>query len=163
MPVTAWIRARCLPIAACALLLAACSKRTPDPQTIAAADRGGAAASGAAQGIIGASVAALTENQLKERSMAALDGDAGAAVQVMMYYQMWMLDRRNAEYWAQIAAENGDWVAMAGYASYLMDFVDPERCRRAAYWIKRALAVAPEERIRLTESAQEIKEKCSQL
>lgn len=92
--------------------------------------------------VAGASVAKLSETELTESSAAALDGNGDAALLVHMHYQMALLDDKNGEFWARIAAENGSMVGMAEYARYLLDVPDDMNCRRAQFWANRATALA---------------------
>jgi hypothetical protein len=90
----------------------------------------------------GASAAKLSDAELKENSAAGLDGSADAAFLVYNHYQMAALDARKAEFWAQIAAENGSILGMVEYARYLLDVPDDLNCRRAQFWANRATAFA---------------------
>lgn len=173
MPVMRQIPGRLLAIAGYALVIAACSEHgnvdhksdlraaggpvTPQIQT----------SDDDVDEIVGVASADLSAAELVKNSRAALEGDGVAAVRMTIYYEMAALDRRNGEYWAQIAAENGDVIGMIHYAGYLVevDVQDADRCRRAAFWMKRAkeTATVKEDVAYATEFAKEVQEKCSNL
>lgn len=135
-----------LPIALCAVLaMAACSKHGEVDDRHAAPTAGAETLATSDEPIVDiavASSASLTDEDLEEYSRAASSGDGHAAYLVVVHYEMAALDRRNGEYWSQIAAENGDADGMVSYASYLMDVADRDRCRRAIFWVKRAVQAA---------------------
>jgi hypothetical protein len=135
-----------LPVALCAMLaMAACSKdgevddrhaaSTASAETLVISDE-------PIDEIAVVAPASLTEQDLVKYSRAALDGDGQAAYLVVVHYEMAALDRCNGEYWSQIAAENGDVDGMVNYARRLMDVADRDRCRRAVFWVKRAVQAA---------------------
>lgn len=91
--------------------------------------------------IVGVASAVLTERDLRRQSLAALEGDTAAAINVMVHYQEAEHDHRNAEYWAQIAAENGDVYGIFHYTDMLLDISSRDRCYRAQFWLKRAIGI----------------------
>lgn len=144
--------------------MTACSENSAP---IVQAQEGGAArAESAVLGLeaTGAGTAFLMETDLINYSNAALDGDGQAAFMVMMHYQMALLDRRNAEYWAQIAAENGSLDGAVSYASYLVDVRDKDQCRRARFWARRAAEIAGDKEHQSAKIIEkEVAEKCAGL
>jgi hypothetical protein len=157
-----------LPLALCAMIaMVACSKdaevddrhaaSTASAETLVISDE-------PIDEIAGVAPASLAEEALEKYSRAALDGDGRAAYLVVVHYEMAALDRRNGEYWSQIAAENGDVDGMVNYARRLMDVADRDRCRRAIFWLKRAVQAADamsSDDVR--EFAKETEDKCQKL
>ena len=157
-----------LPVALCAMLaMAACSKDGEvDDRHAATTARAEPPVNSdeTIDSISGAAPAHLTDDDLTDYSRAALSGDGHAAYLVVVHYEMAALDRRNGEYWSQIAAENGDVDGMVNYASYLMDVADRDRCHRAIFWVKRAVQAADAIRSGYVKKfAKETEDKCQRL
>lgn len=81
---------------------------------------------------------------------------------MLIYYEMVMLDRRNSEYWAQIAAENGHVEGIVRHGGYLLDVPEFESCHRARFWLGRAKQIAAaEDRDTVNAFEQDVADKCS--
>jgi len=78
-----------------------------------------------------------TENVAATRKE-ALEGSPDAAQRLYDYYAMYLLDRKEAIYWAQISAENGNPAGQHAYGSRLLKLGDEESKMRALYWLRRA-------------------------
>lgn len=80
---------------------------------------------------------AIAEKDLPALEEKALDGNPEAARRLSSFYDMVRNDRKQAVYWATIAAENGSVVGQYNLGFLLRDDPDPNNRRRALYWLKR--------------------------
>lgn len=77
---------------------------------------------------------------VEELELKAINGSGSAAMELAHYYEIAEINPPKEEYWAQVAAENGD-----TDGEYTLGFVLTERSeplvhQRGCYWIKRAAA-----------------------
>ena len=79
----------------------------------------------------------IDEKDLPSFEQKALDGNPESARRLSSFYDMVRNDRKQAVYWAMIAAENGSVVGQYNLGFLLRDDPDPKNRRRALYWLKR--------------------------
>lgn len=86
----------------------------------------------------------LRQDELATESVKAADGDPLAAERVASYYAFVDPKNKDTEFWIRVAIENGSTLWIDLYAQQLADEGGPDRCRRALYWIRRAVDLEPE-------------------
>ena len=79
----------------------------------------------------------LTDSAVVVRSRQALAGDGDAAYELHHHFQL-KGNRAQAEYWARIGAENGEYNSMMAMGFALAQSTELESCLRAVYWFSRA-------------------------
>lgn len=87
----------------------------------------------------------LRQDQLATESVKAADGDPLAAEQVASYYAFVDPKNKDTEFWIRVAIENGSTLWIDLYAQRLAEEGGADRCRRALYWMRRAIDLQPEQ------------------
>jgi hypothetical protein len=86
----------------------------------------------------------LRPDQLAAESAKAADGDPIAADKVASYYAFADPKNKDTDFWIRVAIENGStsWIDL--YAQNLVREGGADRCRRALYWMRRAIELEPD-------------------
>jgi hypothetical protein len=143
------------------IAIAACS-RDPD-----AARPSGASSADAAHPQDAQSQSATTspgwipasDQDLAAESAKALAGDADAASRVAGYYGFVKSGTALAQFWMQVAAENGDPGWMSLYGAQLAAMGGADTCRRGIYWLRRSAALRPASKTDVDHEIQEISQR----
>jgi hypothetical protein len=88
----------------------------------------------------------LRPDQLPAESAKAADGDPIAAEKVASYYAFVDPKNKDTEFWIRIAIENGSALWIDLYAQSLVREGGIDRCRRALYFMRRAIELEPDRR-----------------
>ena len=88
----------------------------------------------------------ISENEIIKLKKDALGGEPEAAFKLYQFYEIFNYDKKKAEYWARIAAENNNIKGQYSYAICLlsdkysdMDSLEiDQRKQRAIFWLKKA-------------------------
>lgn len=80
----------------------------------------------------------LNPADLDDAMRRARAGDTEAAMRVARHFELGLQQQRNAYEWLELAANQGDVVAMQTLASYLADDGGAGSCARARDWLLRA-------------------------
>jgi TPR repeat protein len=80
----------------------------------------------------------IPKHELAAVRAAALDGSGDAAQRLYKHYSMLALDEKEAFFWAQISAENGNPQGQHAYGIMLLQDKSDESRARAVYWIRLA-------------------------
>jgi hypothetical protein len=89
----------------------------------------------------------LPDADLRELRMRGMEGDPAAALAVAEHYaNVNSTSGREAGFWWQIAAENGEADGMQMHGVRLWREGGREKCARAVFWLKRAITVRKDAR-----------------
>jgi TPR repeat protein len=107
----------------------------------------------------GASEFVLDPEALAAKSREGLAGDALAARQVALHYDMGAIDMVKAKQWWRVAAKDGDAVSMSNLAQLLSQEGTAKSCAEALAWLDKAIAISTPEaasKLRLRSTLDEI-------
>jgi TPR repeat protein len=80
----------------------------------------------------------IPKHELAAVRAAALDGSGDSAQRLYKHFSMFALDEKEAFFWAQISAENGNPQGQHAYGFMLLQQKSEKSRARAVYWIRLA-------------------------